>query len=130
MCMVDGGERSEVWLEWRRRAHKKHQCSECGRSILRGETYRRTKDLYDGRWSSTAQCAHCMVLADWLSEECGGYLTHGIVEDFGEHAEEYCRFDLRRLQWGALHKWNRKGNLMPIPKLPLTSEQITGLRAG
>lgn len=125
MCMADDGERADVWQQWTPRARKDHKCDECGRAIAKGETYRQTKMLFDRMWSATKQCAHCMVLADWLVEECGGYLTQGIVEDFANHADDYGRFDLRRMQWGALHRWERKGKMLPVPRLPLTSEQRT-----
>lgn len=123
MCMADGGDRADVWLQWTPRARKEHKCAECGRAIAKGEIYRQTKALYEGGWLALKQCAHCMVLADWLVAECGGYLTQGILEDFGEHAEEYRRFDLRRMQWGAENGWARNGKLLPVPALPPTSER-------
>jgi hypothetical protein len=123
MCMADGSDRADVWLEWKPRARKEHKCDECSRPIAKGETYRQTKALYEGSWLALKQCAHCVVLADWLVAECGGYLTQGIVEDFGEHAQEYGRFDLTRLRWGAENQWQRKGALLPIPRMPPTSER-------
>lgn len=123
MCMADDCERADVWLEWKPRARKEHKCDECGRPIARGETYRQTKMLFEGMWIATKQCAHCVVLADWLVAECGGYLTQGILEDFHEHAQEYARFDLWRAYWGAPRGWQRNGKLMPLPRMPLTSEQ-------
>jgi hypothetical protein len=121
--MADGGDRPDVWVELKRKARKPHKCSECGRAIETGETYRFSKHLYDGVWWDNKQCSHCIVLADWLAVECGGYLCEGVLEDFLEHAREYRRFDLWRAYWGAPWQWRRDGHLLPIPKMPLTSEQ-------
>jgi hypothetical protein len=125
--MAAYGDRCDVWREWTPRARKEHKCGECGRTIATGEQYRQTKALFERMWTAAKQCAHCMVLADWLVQECGAYLTQGIVEDFAEHAAEYGRFDLRRLEWGAVHQWQWKGRLLPAPRLPLTSEQRKAL---
>jgi hypothetical protein len=126
--MADGSDRCDVWVEWKPRARKTHKCDECGRTIFQGEVYRQTKGLYEGMWLATKQCPHCVVLADWLAAECGGYLTQGIVEDFEEHATEYRRFDLLRLLWGVQHGWVRRDLIMPIPKLPPTTAEIAGIK--
>lgn len=122
MCMADGADSPDVWRQWERRARKPHKCDECGRQIAKDERYlyAEAHDTEVGWWS-TKRCSHCCVLAAWLREECGRYLVHGVLDDFREHAEEYQRFDLWRLTWGARNKWNRKGALLPVPKVPLTS---------
>ena len=124
MCMADGGDTCDVWETRTRVARKTHKCAECGRVIAKGESHRFYKGLIYGSWFDGRQCAHCMVMADWLSRECGGFLTEGVLEDFEEHAREYHRFDLWRLTWGGRHQWRRNGALLPIPTLPLTSEQL------
>lgn len=123
MCMADGGDSPDVSTSCTRRARKPHKCDECSRKIERGETYHFGKILLEGTWFENKRCEHCSVLADWLANECGGYLYEGVLEDFREHAEEYGRFDMWRAFWGAPRGWMRNGHLMPVPRMPLTSEQ-------
>lgn len=104
-----------------RRAIKDHDCSECGRVIAKGEFYLSIKGIdMDGYAFNHKVCEHCMVVAEWLVTNCGGYLLHGVYEDISEHVEEYNRRDLARLQIGMKHNWKRlrKEGLMPLPKLP------------
>lgn len=120
MCAIDDGERCDVWLETNPRAGKEWRCSECGRAIMRGENHRLITSLYDGKWSRTRVCRHCAVGADWLTEECGGYLLHGIGEDIRDHAGEYQSIGLWRLVFGARRKWRRfdGDGLMPVQHMP------------
>lgn len=119
MCMIDDGERAEVWCESTAKARKPHTCEECGRTIQRGETYHKVwgkqeGDTFTGKW-----CTHCNVAKDWLWENCGGSLLTCIEEDIDEHVREYKRMDLARLAVGMHRDWQRfHGGLMPIPKLP------------
>lgn len=121
MCMIDGAEMCEVWQERPvKAARKAHKCSECGRTIAAGETYRSIFTVFEGDASTVRQCQHCVVAADWLTKECGGYLTEGIFEDIDEHAREYARFGLWRLSVGMKRRWQRfdKAGLMRVPALP------------
>lgn len=120
MCMIDSGERYDVYSAETRKAAKPHKCDECHREIAKGETYRLTKGMYDRLWSTNKVCAHCMVVVQWLGDNCGGYMDGGVFEDIVEHVEEYRRMDLARVAVGMRHKWKRirREGQMPIPKLP------------
>ena len=120
MCMIESGERYDVYHSRNPKARKRHKCSECSRVIEVGETYRVTEGLYDGVWSMNKVCAHCSVPASWLAENCGGYMDGGVYEDIAEHVDEYRRMDLARLAVGMRNHWKRirREGQMPIPKLP------------
>jgi hypothetical protein len=120
MCMIDGGDRAELWTESTAKARKPHQCCECGRTIQPGEIYHKVfgvqdRDPFSGKW-----CAHCDVAKNWLWKNCGGSLLSGVEEDIHEHVHEYRRMDLARLDVGMRRLWKRfKGDgLLPIPRLP------------
>lgn len=121
MCMIDDADRCEVWRETVvKAARKAARCSECGRPIATGETYRRIFHVSEGDAGTDRQCQHCMVAADWLTKECNGYCTSGVQEDIREHADEYRSAGLWRLVVGQRRKWKRfdEEGLMPIPRLP------------
>lgn len=133
MCMIDNADGyNEFNYVVRRSARKDHKCNECGRTILKLETYEYTSSLFDGEFSSSKMCCHCSVAAEWLKNNCGGYLTCGIIEDIEDHIDEYrgvavCVPRLQRLKIGMKRRWTimrgpNKGNLMPIPKLPVRLE--------
>lgn len=127
MCMVEGlDERASVWNETQRRARKEHQCIECGRKIAVSETYwylwaTGSDGPFTGKW-----CKHCNVAKEWLWKECGGSVLSCVGEDIHEHIDEYRGQPLRRLKILDIGIWRgwkikrgpRKGQLMPIPKLP------------
>lgn len=129
MCMVDGADGyNEFSAQREHTARKPHRCEECGRTIHPGERYLLTCWKYEGDFSQARMCAHCQVAADWLTENCGGYLTHGVEEDLREHVSEYggqtaCWPRLARLAVQMDQNWTyrrgpRKGQLMPLPALP------------
>lgn len=120
MCMIDDGERYTVYHATVAKARKVYRCDECRRDIQKGESYRRTVGLYDGHWSTNKVCSHCMVAAEWLLTNCGGYMDNGVLDDIREHVDEYRRMDLARLVVGMRHKWRRLRHegMMSIPKLP------------
>lgn len=120
MCMIDDGERSTVWNEVEKTARKAHVCTECRRTINPGESYVRIASLFEGSWDTYKQCAHCCIVTKWLTEECSGYLAHGVYEDIHEHAREYRTLPLWRLTVGMARKWQRfdGAGLMPIQKMP------------
>jgi hypothetical protein len=101
------------------KARKAHRCDECGRDILPGETYRYARGMaYDEFWQAKV-CAHCMVAAKWLLTNCRGFLYHGILDDFEEHAEG--RFGMLRIKVGARRKWASfadPSRLLPVPPYP------------
>lgn len=119
MCAIDGG---EMYYPYRvqnvKRARKEHRCDECNRTIAIGESYRYAFGVLDGDANHHHICAHCRVAADWLIDNCSGYLHCGVLEDIQEHVDQYRYFGLARLKAGMLRKWRRFGGdgLMPIPR--------------
>lgn len=136
MCMIDGCEPNDFSTYTMRKARKEHRCAECHRVIGPGETYRRNVSAYDGMMDTHKVCSHCQVAATWLSENCGGYVTHAVEEDIAQHVDEYAylgwRFlaGLGRIKIGMRRGWvikygPHKGRLMPLPKLPPAIDEKT-----
>lgn len=129
MCRIDCGEPNDVNLHEYRRARKKYNCGECGRSIAKGETYRLDKTLYDSSWSSWRTCSHCDAGREWLSRECGGWIFQEVREEIEEHALEYpiVAYSLLRFVVAARRQWKRfdDSGLMPVPA-PLPSPNYIG----
>ena len=120
MCMIDDGETCSVWSEREHKAKKQHKCGECSRQIEAGETYVAIFGVFEGDPFHGKICGHCAVLADWLGENCGGYLVGMVVEDFTEHARDYRRMDLARLAVMARKDWRsvRRRQMVPVPIVP------------
>jgi hypothetical protein len=121
MCMTDYDPPS-VYSKQERIARVAHDCSECGRTILKGEPYQYVSGIWDGYASSHSTCSHCEVVQAWLLENCHGFMHTQIGEDIEGHARDYNRPDLARLFVGMRRKWARfkpaafEG--MQVPKLP------------
>lgn len=134
MCMVDYADDgcNEFSHTVTYHARKEHKCDECHRTISPGEPYLYHSWKFDGAFSTAKTCQHCKVACDWLSENCGGYLIFGVSEDIHEHVTEYrgqaaCVPRLKRIDVGMTRGWKirrgpRKGQLMPIPQLPVKLE--------
>lgn len=120
MCMADGADMAEFFRSTKQKARKAHQCDECRRTIEPGETYERHFGIYEGESFTGKTCAHCAVLVDWLTENCGGVLYHAVIEDVEEHVRDYRRMDLARLVVAAKNDWRsvRRKVRLPIPALP------------
>lgn len=120
MCMIDDcDERVNILSDREYTARKPHKCGECGRQISPGERYKVEFGVISGHTERYKTCAHCLVARQWLSDNCGGWVYEGIEEDFREHAQDYQRFDLCRVAVGMANQWEtRKGQRMPVPKLP------------
>ena len=124
MCMIDYGEGADVYVARVRKARKPHKCDECGRIVNAGEQYLYASMLYERHWSSFATCEHCQSASQWLSDNCGGYLHGGVLEDIQEHRHEYpqLRFSLLRLEIGMCRQWKRfdGAGLMAVQAVPQT----------
>jgi hypothetical protein len=65
-----------------------------------------------------------MVVRNWLSDECGGWLYTAVEEDAAEHARGY-GMDLARAVIGMRWQWRGKsGRLLPVPAPILTGDQL------
>lgn len=122
MCRADGGDPPTVYSNHTHKARKQHRCSECGRSIDPGETYRSHFYVYDGQVDTSKTCSHCCVAQDWLAHNCGGYIFEQVIEEIHEHGQEYPKIGmaLGRIAVGARRRWRSFGGvgLMPEPKMP------------
>lgn len=124
MCAIDDCDRCDVWDVTQHRAAKPHECTECRRTIAKGEHYRRIGWSFEGSWGTMRLCTHCQIGADWLLAECGGFMADGVLEEIREHAEEYRRASLWKIVVGASKRWAKFGGsgLMPVPAMPPLSE--------
>lgn len=124
MCLIDGVDHLTLIAETKRKARKAHTCSECGRDIQPGETY----TLEVGKSDDIEvykTCSHCLVVRDWLSAECDGWVYTMTEEDLAEHCDGRGHpMSLYRLAVGQRRYWRtRKGALMPVPKRPPTTHE-------
>lgn len=128
MCRLDdGGDRFELCTTVIvAHARRLHRCIECGRSIEVGASYVCTRALFEGSWSNHAHCPWCWWAAEWLLEECGGFLYYGdqIREELLEHWEGEFGEPIRSLALGRRIVAMRRGyrrffapGLMALPPL-------------
>jgi len=117
MCMIENAECFQVHGSRDiKKSRKGHKCTECGRIINVGEPYRIYSGLFDGEWDHYPTCQHCLVVCQWLTENCSGFCHSAVYQDIAEHAREYRLMSLYRLEVGMLWKW--KAGTMRVPKLP------------
>lgn len=130
MCMIDASDGAVTVVADGKfvAARLPHRCSECRRTIERGESYHREAYVFEGIFHVHKTCAHCMVVRHWLSDECGGWLYGAVEEDAREHVwtngHLYGR-DLYRAVVGMQWQWRTpSGRLLPVPKPIRTLEEI------
>lgn len=109
MCMFDEYELATVFVEKMKTSRKERRCDECIRAIQKGERYMSIRGLQDGIWWTSQHCEHCAMVAAWLKEECGGYLTRGLEEDLEQHIGEGRQDEVRilRMLAGMRRQWKR-----------------------
>jgi hypothetical protein len=126
MCRIDACERVQIFQESRRKARKVHHCTECGRAIAIGESYRYEAGICEGYLDTHKTCDHCMVARQWLLDNCEGWVYSQVLEEIREHAEEYPKIalGLYKIAIGGARKWKKKhsNDLMPLPKMPRAIE--------
>lgn len=127
MCNIDDGDFCTVLHDATPKARKPHICSECGRTIEHGETYRHHATLYEGRIETHKCCAHCDVARDWLFAQCDGWSFNTVREEIIEHYHEgYTQ--LGRFAVSLRRRWRGfRGQLLPIPGRPPTSLELARL---
>ncbi|MCC7126431.1 MAG: hypothetical protein IT178_16395 [Acidobacteria bacterium] len=126
--MIEDVDKLLVLSDVTRKAAKSHRCCECGRGIERGEQYRYETGVSDGRVVTHKTCAHCLIVREWLSGECGGWVYTMTEEDLVEHCNGYGHpMSVYRLAVGQRRRWRtRKGALMPLPTCPPTTHERAG----
>lgn len=130
MCMIDDADGNVTNLGPGRyvTARSTHKCAECARRIDPGEQYHRETFVFDGRFTLHKTCAHCMVVRQWLQDECGGWCYGSVEEDAADHSSAY-GVDLARAVIGMRWRWRgRSGRLMPVPKPIKTSHELRAMR--
>lgn len=135
MCMINEADGvCEVYQVGHHVARKEHRCLECNRTIAKGEIYRWTKSLSDGRWWLEKSCVHCEVAIKWLEVQCGGTITGMALEDIEEHIDEYQGRSMliARLYVGMKRSWLRydRQGLMKVRPVPPKIEETTPVRMG
>lgn len=121
MCAIDYCDEpfSVYWTKENVTARKEHKCDECHRVIAIGEKYLYSFGVYDHQGYNYHICAHCTIAAKWLTDNCGGFLHEGVLEDIEQHIEEYPGMvGLIRFKIGMKRSWKRFSGpgLMPIPR--------------
>lgn len=123
MCMIDGADYNDDGFTNvnMRKAAKEHFCDECRRTILRGERYEDTTQLYESKFYNYKTCEHCTAARSWLSVTCGGWLYYGVLEDLKQHWDEEWELKslyLGRAVVGMRNGWrsNVTGELMKVPR--------------
>jgi hypothetical protein len=65
------------------KAHKQHQCEECGKVIQVGEKYERLTSLYEGEWSRMEVCLICREIS--IAFSCEGRIIGNMWEDIQDN---------------------------------------------
>ena len=81
---IDNG--PEAFRSINRKACKEHKCCECGRVILKGETYRYESGIWEGEASSYKTCKDCLSIRNAFF--CNGYNYGFMLEDLREYLDE------------------------------------------
>jgi hypothetical protein len=107
MCAIEQCAPWDVVHDTQPRAHQAHQCTECSRTIRRGETYRKIHGLCDGYWATHKICAHCDAAAQWMMVVCDGYPLNSLYDELLEHWRDGFRSaGLFRLIVGMRRRWH------------------------
>lgn len=116
MCVLDIGERCEVWAENHRKAKKKHLCDSCRRVVNPGETYWTVFSVFQGESTSSKGCAGCEEISRRFAESHDGlvfapfdigYTLSECISDFDEDEGGGWEQDL---DWINLGRWLHRKN--------------------
>jgi hypothetical protein len=117
MCMYDYADEPFFYNVEHRRAKKAHNCCECARSISIGEKYYYVSGKWVDHIGCYKTCSHCKVVQDYLTEQCGGFLHEGTLDDFEDHVP-FGKLSKWRALFNMRRNWtNKKGKLVAIPQI-------------
>jgi hypothetical protein len=106
MCMVHEADHAKFCNTRSHKARQQRKCSECRKTIRRGERYEHASLLMDDGWQTYSTCQQCQEARQWLVEMCGGWCYSGVLEDLRDHWNEGCYDEgLLELISGMEHKW-------------------------
>lgn len=124
MCAVDACDGYNEFMHTEeRRAAKDHRCTECNRTIAKGERYLVSTWKYDGHLGRDRMCAHCNEVTRWLRAVCGGVVLAAVEEDLIEHVgrgeEAWLVGELHvfRIAWWMGRDWQWRGELMSVERV-------------
>lgn len=124
MCAVEDAEPADFAAAQHFTARKEHSCSECKRTIRKGERYLRAVFFSSGvkRCYVSKQCKHCQAATNWLHIQCGGFVYDEVLEELVEHwGDGYSSVWLGRVIVNMRRGWTRKdGSLVDVPGRPYT----------
>lgn len=75
MCLIDDGERCEVWSETHRTARKQHKCDSCTQPIAAGSRYLVHFSVFEGYPQHEKMCDWCDAQRAVFSAEHDGYTS-------------------------------------------------------
>ena len=78
-------------------ARKKHKCNECGRNIIKGESYERITLFYPEIMTQKT-CEDCLSIRETFF--CDGFYFDSIIDDMRQHVED-CNAEM---PWAKLSK--------------------------
>lgn len=117
MCSIDDAESWAIYRESTPRARVEHYCSECGRVVRVGETYRLIEGMLDDgyhEWTRHKTCQHCLALSNFMMTLCNGYVLGDLVKELVEHwYDGYRSVTLARWIAGCRRGWH--GGLDDVP---------------
>ena len=103
-----------TFVTTRPRAKRDHECSDCGRTISPGETYRRGVGFDDGTAWTWKDCAHCEAILSLYDLSWDGAYNDGTF--YAWATDEHGDWSEVRDAAGYLMHWRtQSGALLPIP---------------
>ena len=128
MCAIDDCTPWEIYRSETHTAHTERRCTECYRTIRRGEPFEYAIGRLCGetRWDTFALCQHCKAATEWLITVCGGWPYGDLGEELREHWwSGYSSICLARLIAGMRLGWCN--GRMPVPDPAILTADATRL---
>lgn len=90
MCDFYPEETATIWQVTYQKARRAHRCDACRSAITPGQSYRLTKSLFDGHWSTEKACTAC---SDALSRFGEAHRFTPSASNFREYLTECTQWD-------------------------------------